>query len=54
MVFEEGWVKLSGFLQKLAVFENGLSRFYHGGIDGSFNISLYETTDYTDFTDFIS
>ena len=54
MVFEESWGKVGGILQKLAIFEKGLSRFCHGGFVGYFNISLYETTDYTDFMDFFA
>jgi len=34
VVFDESWGKLSGFLQKDASFEKGLSRFWFGWFAG--------------------
>jgi len=45
MVFEESWGKVEGFLQKLAIFENGLSRFCPGCFSLIINVSLYETAN---------
>jgi len=33
VIFEESWGKVGWFLEKLAIFEKWLSRFWPGGLD---------------------
>ena len=45
LVLDETWGKVGCFLQKLAIFKKGLSRFCPGCFSLIINVSLYETAN---------